>query len=45
MRPLLLMEFSPELLHLLRVRHVDECLTLVSLTFFVNRHLEEVIAA
>jgi len=39
------MEFSPELLHLLRMRHIDECLTLVSLTFFVNRHLEEVIAA
>lgn len=45
MRPLLLMEFSPEFFHLLRVRHVDECLTLVSLTFFVNRHLEEVLTA
>lgn len=45
MRPLVIVELSPEFCHLLRVRHVDERIALVSLTFFVNRHLKKVIAS
>jgi hypothetical protein len=43
MRPLVLVELDAEFFHLTRVRHVDESLTLVRLTFFVDWHLEEVV--